>query len=194
MFLINLKKRPEKLERSIEVFKKYDMDVEVVEAVDAVEMGYEINEHGLITGFKALNESIIGILESAIENNYKSIFIFEDDIEIDEDPRPHFDDLPDNWDVFYLGCLNTVNYPKIKGAIHKVRRAYLGHAIALKSTMFQPVIDKLKEMKIPSDVCIAEVYNDLKNYKAYCTIPGIAWQRKGYSDNYLTIVDNSEVN
>jgi len=194
MFLINLEKRPEKLERSMEVFKKYDMDVERVNGIDAVKLGYERNEHGLLPGFRALNEVIIGILENAIKNDYKSIFIFEDDIEINEDPRPHFNDLPDNWDTFYLGCLNNCNYPKIKGTIHKVRKAFLGHAIALKSTMFQPVIDQLKKMTLSSDESIASVYSDLENYKAYCTIPGIAWQRKGYSDDYLAIVDNSEVN
>lgn len=194
MFLINLKKRTEKLERSLEVFENHDMDVEVVEGIDAAELGYEWNEHGLRPGFIALNETIIGILENAIENNYSSIFIFEDDIEIGEDPRPHFDDLPEHWNVFYLGCLNACNYPKIKGTIHKVRRAFLGHAIALTSRMFQPVIDQLKKMTLSSDESIAKVYSDLDNYKAYCTIPGIAWQRKGYSDDYLAIVDNSEVN
>lgn len=191
IYCINLEERTDKKALCEKVFNKYGLDVEFFPAVDGRD--WEKNEHDLLPGYQGLNQTLVNLLTKAIELDLEYVTIFEDDIEFNSDPKGIVEDLPEGWDMFYYGCLNSYRAPKIVGNIHKVRRAFLGHAMVLKNTMFKPVIDELKKMDRPSDLCIADVYRDLDNFKAYCSIPGVAYQRAGFSDNLKSKVKAREV-
>jgi hypothetical protein len=102
-------------------------------------------------------------------------------------------DLPENWDVLYLGCRNTTATALISGRIHKVRSAVLAHAVAISEKMYLPLKTMLQEFKQPIDVCISLLIEDVETYSAYCFKTGIASQLGGFSDRLGINVQSKEV-
>jgi len=191
-YCINLLKRPEKKILAQEQFDKIGLSVEFIEAVDGTDL--PTNEYGLIGGYQGLNQTIINILNDAIENNYSGIRIIEDDIVFDDDFNSIFIEnaqyIPENFSVLYFGCKSHLySTPNIGGRIHYVHSAHLGHDFIIKKEMFEPLKAELAKMEAPSDVCLRYIYTKTlgesgeHTFKACCFKRGISSQREGYSDN-----------
>jgi GR25 family glycosyltransferase involved in LPS biosynthesis len=190
-YCINLLRRDDRKIKAIAEFEKIGLEVEFIEAVDGKDL--PTNESGLIGGYQALNQTLINIVDDAIAKEYESIRILEDDIVFTEDHAQSMLDnesnIPEDFSVFYYGCINEYGTPKIGGRIHKVRLANLGHDFVIKKEIFEPYRDLLSQMIAPSDVCLSHIYSTTlkedNNYKysAYCILKGVSGQREGYSDN-----------
>jgi len=187
---INLPERTDRKELAIEEFKKLDRDVLFVEALK-VERDHEKITKAIKRGYIGLNLTIARELKIAIEEGVKELTIFEDDVVFIDDVQKIYDseikNLPEDASVLYWGSVSVgIGSRLVKGRIHKVRKAYYGHAITLynKDGFFESLINELEKLEQPSDVCILNHYRDVVNgLKAYSFVKGIAYQRAGYSDN-----------
>ena len=118
IYVINLKKNQDRLEKFMENAKKANIEVERFDAVYGQELSkdhpdilkYFVKDHGLISGQIGCALSHIKIWEDAINNNYNNIIVFEDDAIIPEDFWDKFNkaynELPNNWDMLLLS-INT---------------------------------------------------------------------------------------
>lgn len=198
-YCINRADRPERKTNSINEFAKIGVDVEFVDAV--IGDNLKKNENGLIGGYQGLNQTIISILEDAIEKNYSCIRIFEDDVVFSDDYltiwNENIDNVPDDFSVFYTGAIypNGLRTPTVSGIVKRVHVASLGQDLIVNSDIFSDWKDMLESMVAPSDVLLSDIYYCTLNedgnhkYKAYSFRPGISGQRKGFSDNLQKEVD-----
>lgn len=173
IFLINLAKRKDRLESATRKFKEYNIPFERVEAV----------EHE--KGAEGLRITMETIFQDAINNAYKNILIFEDDLDIIEPeintimPKV-IQELPSDYDIIYLGC-QLCNYVDFHSN-HLIRShtMYATHAAmyslqAMKKFMelprFSPVDNFIVQYIQCSDRC-------------FCTFPILASQIPSHSDIY----------
>lgn len=193
IYCINLKNRTDRRDRCIDIFKSLGIEVEFVEAVK----GEDIYNPSfpICAGYQGLNRTIINIIDKSID--LENFLIFEDDVEFIDGTMKIFDDnvknIPENWSVLYLGGLNGFATSIVADKIHYVRRCVLGHAVAIKKDIYQEVKAGLGLMQLPSDVVISNAYFNTEK-KGYSFIPGIAYQRGGYSDCKKGVVPEKEVN
>jgi len=118
IYVINLKKNPDRLNVFMKQAKEANIKVDRFDAINGKELSknhpdihkYFIENHGLNSGQIGCALSHIKIWEDAIKNNYKNIFVFEDDaiIPIDfwEQLNKCYRELPYNWDMLLLGGTN----------------------------------------------------------------------------------------
>jgi glycosyl transferase family 25 len=151
VYIINLPKDKERLEKSKIQLKKYNINPIVIDGVDmkqpvSVENQKYLNEY--ITPF--LPKGLVGcalahinVWEKIIENNDTYSLIFEDDIEFENNFLERFNniEIPKDTDILYIGCQGICN-PKTKYDIDK---------ILMKSITY-----KKKQKKINKDVIIPE--------------------------------------
>jgi GR25 family glycosyltransferase involved in LPS biosynthesis len=197
-FLINLKKREDRLHNFIDQVNNYDLGkFKVFEAID----GSSIPENypNVSTGNVGLLHSGIQIIEESIKNNYEKILIIEDDCVFNENVKDidvYFEHLPPNWDMVYFGGNHNphIDTPKpiiINDKVVKVHNTFTTHCVAINKNMFLIILELLKTFGGPIDV----LYQTLQsNYNVYCFNPLIATQMVGFSDienmnvDYNTII------
>lgn len=185
-FLINLKKREDRLNDFITQVNYYDLgEFEVFEAVDGSLLE---NEYGhLNNGEVGIIHSTIKILEKSIEKNYETILIIEDDCKFNDNLynlNEYFEKLPNDWDfVYFGGNHNTysglINLNRVNDKIIKVYNTYAAHCVLIHKRMFKIIIEELKKFNYQSDV----VYQKLQhNHNFYSFSPLIATQSPGFSN------------
>jgi GR25 family glycosyltransferase involved in LPS biosynthesis len=178
IFLINLKRRPEKLARSKEELDKYNIPYQVVEAKELPD-----GRAGLFYTIKAL------IFRHCLE--LQNMLIFEDDIKFLRDPGPTMDQCVQQlrqrpWDLFYLG-VNTHHpfSPFVSPNLLPVTHGFSTHAIAY-SPSGQQKVNGFRWQGTPVDVMLSDKVQSVG--KSFCCYPMLATQRNGYSD-----IDQKEV-
>lgn len=127
VLLINLKRRDDRLFRMKKILKKYEIEYEIIDAIDGND--YLVKEEfRRIIGISKLKNSkhyasllsYIKALRYAKEMGYPSVLIIEDDLCFNkrfEKMLKKIDKIPKKWDVIYLGAcqnnelisLNTIN-------------------------------------------------------------------------------------
>jgi hypothetical protein len=124
-------------------------------------------------------------LEIAENNKLQNCLILEDDVEFFDDTFTTLGycikDIPENWDIFYLGANVWAPALQISPHIAKLTAAFATHAYAVKYTMYDILID------INTNKSIA--HNDVEysqriipNFNCYVSYPLICGQRNSYSD------------
>lgn len=180
IYVINLKKNQDRLEKFMENAKKANVKVERFDAVYGKELSkdhpdilkYFVKDHGLNPGKIGCALSHIKIWEDAINNNYNNIIVFEDDAIIPKDFWDKFNEayneLPEDWDIVYMG-LNWPYVRKISNNISKViykksNSNFGTHAMLINVNY----IKKLINIKIsdPIDLFIKN-HNNEKFYFSY---------------------------
>jgi len=193
IFYINLDKRPDRNDKCLKEFNKFKFKAERISAMDGDNL--EINKN---IKFKVPNVGLtmthIKILKESIKNNYNSILILEDDVKFNEDFNLKFDNFynqtPEDWDILYIGSNNLTSGCKINNNIYKCGLTYTMHCIALKNTVYNKLLNRLKNIDNPTDVIINELFDE---FKAYYFSPSLATQRKDYSDIEKEWVDYSNL-
>ena len=189
---MNLDSRPDRWAEASWEFKTYNLTVERFSAVDGNKCKHLPYHH---PGFK--RSGLIGcnlshgqILRKAKEEGLKSVLIFEDDIILCNDFQKEFDqrisELPDDWDMFYLSG-NNFYRGKDKGTgltpvtefIHKTTETLTTHAYAVKSHMYDKLIEGVESLKLPLDMAYRTIQ---RSHNCYISRPHLGWQRPGHSD------------
>ncbi len=122
------------------------------------------------------------IFKDAIANGYEHILICEDDLIItdnfDEILNKASPELPDDWDLFYLGFNRDV-YPfdQVSEHIIRVRAGFTTHCFGVRKTLFQILVDTPENCGF--DVVLHN--HILAKYNSYALLNDIALQRPGFS-------------
>lgn len=100
--------------------------------------------------------SHVQILQNVLAGEYKSVCIFEDDAEYISDFTSYFSQIPDDWDICFLGVNEIVDGDPVSDTVVKVRRFWGTHAVILKEKAMMAIQDmyfqSLKdEYALPAD-------------------------------------------
>jgi len=121
VYLINMDKDTERLEKVTKECKKFNINFERFNGVDPLKLSKkELNKYVSKICQNICPNGIIGcgvshmkIYEDAIKNNYKNILVLEDDVyfsdELYKELNKAMIELPKDYDILYLGCLGWYN-------------------------------------------------------------------------------------
>lgn len=213
IYCINLDKRQDRYAECLDEFNKLDIEVERVSGID-----------GSITypwlspsqaGNKGLLLTQLKILEDAISNGYKNFLLLEDDVmfieNIDELFSNKINELPEDWDMLYLGgnnifgwgtfnlitgdksfIPNKQNYKTLNHELCKTTWTQCAHATAFNSKFYLTLLNAINgNLDIPGDMIHCTLQ---KTNNAYTFLPSLALQRPSFSDIENRIVDYNKIN
>jgi GR25 family glycosyltransferase involved in LPS biosynthesis len=139
----------------------------------------------------------LNVVRLAVEQNLNNILILEDDfefLEYDSDKVIEaFRELPDSWEMFYLGFNPTTALTDYSPALYRINGAHTTHAYAL-SRLVLPHI--LRNGRSPIDEFYRRMHpgHSVFGLKAgLCTQTGsFSDVDKGATDNRQTIIDSNK--
>jgi GR25 family glycosyltransferase involved in LPS biosynthesis len=190
---INLDRRFDRWSECVTEFEKNKLDgIERFRAVDGKDL-QQLPKGFLTQSRLALVLTNMLILDKAIEEDYDSILILEDDVEFTNqvtNMKSFFDSLPEDWDMLYFGGNHNthVGYEPptiINDKVCKLHNTFSTHCVAINKKAFKEVLERLKKCDNALDVIYVELQSKLNVYSFY---PMIATQRVSFSDieNKLT--------
>jgi glycosyl transferase family 25 len=184
---INLDRRQDRWQECQQEFEKHNLLVERFSAID----GKTLEKHPTLNpGQVGAIYSHRGVIELAKEKNLENILILEDDVQFDENLNIKFSEIynriPDDWDIILFGGNHTLNNPWGRGElffvdknVYKITYSLALHCYAVKSTIYDRVVDVYHKMDKENDVLFAELQKDVN---CYILRPHLAWQRPSFSD------------
>lgn len=195
-FVINLKRRTDRIKHIEKEFDRFNIHYERFNAIDGKSIG--------VSGEVACLRSHLGVLSEAIKKGYKKIAVFEDDVILCNDFLERFDyfisNVPNDWEVLYLGCGYIYGSPKIlvKPYIYKIKQCHGCFAMILnnKNGLFNRIIETAKsEQKAIDNYMAEDILPHLNAYvfepffvKTLNTVSDIS----GRDDSYSYVgIDNS---
>ena len=156
VFVVNLDRRTDRMERMKARLNAHAMRYERVSAIDG-------KEHG-ITGNKALIQTNIKIFREAIDNGYRRILVLEDDCLFNKDFVKLFSDQVKKvpvYDIWYFGAIvpNPEKFNYITGDhFTDIHCIYGTHAVAYNVDYLEKLIKQLEEKNhLPIDCIISEI-------------------------------------
>jgi len=117
-----------------------------------------------------------------------AVLMFEDDIVFHKNfiERIHLLKIPEDWDLFYLGCRHLEKPITCSPGVVKCTQATDNHAILIHRKCARKVIKALSGYGrgsppsiMYSDLQLSLLHNDLNAYAAY---PNLVWQGHSHSD------------
>lgn len=118
-----------------------------------------------------------------------AVLLMEDDVVLAEDLHERLAeiDLPDDWEILFLGCKHLARPTIVAPGLVRVTQAADHHAMIVRRSVMQQAIiglsglTKSSEPSIPySDVKMSLIQSHVVTYACY---PNLAWQRLSNSDN-----------
>lgn len=137
------------------------------------------------------------IFDDALQSGYDRILIFEDDVEFFPNALENFtaslQDLPTEWDMFYLGAnLDAYRAYQVKEHIARLEGAYATHAYAVRRTLFRALFEINADTEVVhNDVTYTQQIHP--NYACYLALPLVAGQRDSFSDIQRTMMSSNNV-
>ena len=195
---VNLDKRTDRWEESLEEFEKHNIKSERFSALkgsdfpkDSV-LGKRYRSIGLNSGQVGCSISHRELVKKIKSRNLNNALILEDDVEFVDNLNSIFPEMmnqvPEDWDMLYFGgnhCANNIYNPQsklmqISKNIFRVTNCYTTHAYAIKNTVYDKMISVWEDDVIDHvDVCLSKVQ---KEVNCYIIRPHLAWQRPSFSD------------
>jgi GR25 family glycosyltransferase involved in LPS biosynthesis len=173
VFVINLDRRPDRLESITRRLDSLGIEFERLQAVDGVD-----NYHPAIS---ACAKSHYNSIKLSVSRGYNRVLILEDDAYFVDDFLSKFDrlsnDIPDDWDMIYFGALSIRKEYEIDG-ISKVSYCTCCHAIGINSSVFQDLLD-VNDLTRDVDVSYSYI---MKTRNVYALDPALIIQESGQSD------------
>ncbi len=193
-FCINLERRNDRWNECLNEFNKYDLkDIDRFNAIDGKDLPQVTS--GFVTPSRlALVLTNMKILEEAIEKNYNSILILEDDVEFNDQVLmmdSFYEVLPQDWDMLYFGGnhnthMNVKPPIIINDKVCKLHKTYSTHCVGISRKAFIPIYERIKKRDNALDVLYVELQSILNVYSFY---PMIATQRVSFSDIENRVTD-----
>ena len=125
VYLINMDKDTERLEKVTKECKKFNINFERFSGVNPLKLSKkELNKYVSKTCQNICPYGLIGcgvshmkIYEDALKNNYKNILVLEDDVYFDEklyeELNKAMTELPEDYDILYLGCFGICDKEQV---------------------------------------------------------------------------------
>ena len=206
IFLINLDEREDRLNESLNEFRKYGLSPKIFRFP-----AIKLNIRHPMAGRAGCFSSHRNIIQYSKDNGLKNVLVFEDDFSFLQEPtevlRKSANFLSQNqWDLFYLGQTTTselVDKPLelVKDGILRLRGGLATHAIAYNNSIFDTLLHEIPDengiitwlMKNESmDGWIMRNIQPNNNYKCYTTDPMLCIQRPSFSNIDNKFADYSE--
>ena len=202
IYICHYKKLTERKQFIIEQFKKENiLNYEFVELFDKdswdlneINNKYpQINKTNLTDGQKSLALKHSWIVEDAFKNNYNSVIVFEDDVELCSNFVSKFNfykkQLPEDWEIGWIGSCFNLRMPEVEGK--NVYYSDLGsrctHAFCLNNLFLKRSYELFKNIDTTSDFYYTKVIQMLK-VKNYWFQPPLALQ----SLNFCSSLNDNE--
>jgi glycosyl transferase family 25 len=170
--VINLDSRPDRLEQFDAQAKKFGIKYERFSAIPA---------NSSLPPTWACADSHRAVFKDAIENGVRRLFVFEDDAlfdaEFDTKFPQFYQELPERWDMLYLGAWHLV-YKAYKEGIVKMIESYSAHAYGVNEHYMQEAYSQACKPK-PIDIALSSTHPYIN---AFCPKPALVGQAPGYSD------------
>jgi glycosyl transferase family 25 len=180
---INLDRRPERWQRMERAFA--DQSIGPVHRFSAVDGNNIALPHDWIhtAGAYGCLRSHVEVVREARDAGASSVLIFEDDVVFDPEFKEKFatfiHELPNDWDMLFLGALHKDEPSKVSEHIVRISKANSTFAYAIRNTVFDAFIELNSR---------AEHVLDMNNYvlqerfNCYCFMPNLVWVKSEYSD------------
>jgi len=166
--------------KATQEFSRYGLFPERFNAIPAIGPHQSFN-----LGFK-------GALQQFFDSGAHSLLFLEDDCVFKNigDLWPALQDLPADWDVFYLGCNIKSEATRVTNRVYRVTNAWTTHAVAFT----RPIVEYfLKNVPGESDMMYDNwLGNQLHLFNAYVCNPMVAIQRPRWSSIWNTNADYTE--
>lgn len=182
VYCINLNRRPDRWENTINELKKFDIDNVIrFPAVDGSELNGQFK---LLNGEIGILKTHINLIEKCKMDKIESVLILEDDVVFTDDLK-NFDlymsHIPKNWDFIYFGGNHDFGPPpkKLNDHVLIAKDVVALHCVAIKNTMFDSILNLIPNMETQVDTYYKQLQ---KISNSYCVTPNIALQREGFSD------------
>ena len=185
IYVINLLRRTDRFERVQQQSRKFGFPYIITCAVDAREIQ---NPTKLRDGEHALLLSHAKVINWAKSRNLESVIIFEDDFECVEnfnERLAEFGEIPPNWDAVYLGGNHShlgagdIAPKQVSENINRVFSTYTTHAMMIKKSMYDVILDKIGQLNSPLDIIYCDIQ---KKHNCYAFSRNLCKQYDSYSD------------
>ena len=198
VFLINLDKRKDRLDRCNDIFEQNNV-VDLVERFPGIvpnpsdNIPYTKDTEKIKIPLYGCLLSHVNIIKRAKAEGLKSVLVLEDDVDfINADYIDRSVDQLKNkeWSLFYLGANTHVPLNKEDENLLILKKGYATHAVAYHESFYDYFIENFERRNIPIiDVWLSD-YGQEK-FKSYCTFPITAVQVSNHSDIHDTFADYS---
>lgn len=172
--VINLDSRPDRLEAFDAQAKKHGIEYTRFPACLPVSDKKKSRTN-------ACRESHRTVLKSALDEEVKRLFVFEDDAVFVDDFNERLEDLynklPEDWDMFYLGAWHH-HCRDFKPGLVKMFDNYSAHAYGINTRYMLEAV-KTSQLSMPIDAAFSTRHPYIN---AYCAKPALVGQAPGFSD------------
>lgn len=198
VFLINLDKRTDRLSRCMDLFTSNGVS-DLVERFPGIvpdpsdDIPYTPDTEKIKVPLYGCLLSHVNIIRKAKENGWKSVLVFEDDVEFlnTEIIDQSVDQLSKrDWSLFYLGSNTHTPLEKVDTNLLRLKFGYATHAVAYHESFYDSFLDQFNKKMIGIiDVWLADFGQE--NFPSFCTYPITAVQISNYSDIHNAFADYS---
>jgi GR25 family glycosyltransferase involved in LPS biosynthesis len=189
VYVINLKRRPDRLVHITNQFKRIATSFKYIEAVDGelIPTNKEVGNGWNFKGVTGCAYSHKKVYVDALSNNYNSILIVEDDNVFSDNFIKEFEcyiqQIPCEWDMLYFGGNHQVKNKAINVNAEKITHTLTTNCYAIKTkhlpALIQNLPDNTENLKYPIDVLLAQIQRE---NNCYAFKPKICWQLEDFSD------------
>jgi len=210
IYVLNLKKDTNKLAIVDAHFKEIGVNYERFEAFNGRENLTKPEDYQQMIGqTPAIKQGRMGCYRSHLDalkkakaEGAKNVLIFEDDVIFPQNSESvkHFEqamqELPENWDLLFLGCDFRLPPDRYTTHLDRVHSALCLHAYAINAKAFDGLIKALEdglqeEQVIPVDHVYLNVLEQ-NTYQAFSCNPLLAEQRDGSPSSITTYTNDQK--
>jgi glycosyl transferase, family 25 len=180
---INLDRRPERWKRMESRFAAFNLGpVERFPAVDGSKTPIP-SEWPESPGAYGCLQSHLFVVQKARAEGRESVLIIEDDVLLDERFHEKFSErvqnLPENWDMLFFGCLHHDPPVPVANGIGRLRGSFSTFMYVVRHTVYDAFIrlnSRAKQAVDRNNATLQRLFN------CYCFLPHLAWVDDSYSD------------
>lgn len=191
IYCINLDDRKDRWNEFVKQIQKHNLWVERIPGIKGSNMNLEFPPE-IKEGAVGCALSQLFAIKLAKQNKLKSFLLLEDDVEFDEEITNKFSklyfEIPNDWDMIYLGGqhYHGMNLQQVSEHVYKCEYTLCAHSVIFKYSVYNKFINKLIDITKPCDVHYAESHKEIN---AYVIVPHLTWQKNSYSDIEKVNVD-----
>ncbi len=192
-YLINLKKSKDRLISSTNQLNLKNIPFEKWEAIDGDTANirfYGEESDAWNPRAAALVLTTIEIIKDAKKNGYKSILIFEDDLQI----HPCYDEiaeaiqLPDDWELFHFALTNSPTPDWVSKHVGRVYNGWCCQAYAINEKVYDLMIEDLEKLEKPLDSTTIWIQN---RGCSYATLSNLITHEVNYSTIRKKVINHT---
>lgn len=189
VYVINLKRRSDRLEHITNQFKKIATNFKLIEAVDGslIPTNKRVGNGWNYKGVTGCAYSHKKVYQDALSNNFNSILIVEDDNVFSDNFIDEFNffiqQVPSEWDILYFGGNHQVKNKAINVNVEKISHTLTTNCYAIKTKhlpfLIQHLPDNTLDIEYPIDTLLTLIQ---QKSDCYAFKPKICWQLEDFSD------------